>query len=301
VALSAEAEANWNLGLQIVPVGLWYQSKIHFRTSVLLVIGQPFDLAGYAADYAADETQTVRMATDRIEVGLDQVVLQAENAELLAAIPIFAAWMAPEGEGLTLPLQHTWAARLLAAYERLQQSDPACLEAIAQQAWRYAHALQTLGIKNPWALELPAANRRHLYWLILKLILTFPLALAGFLLSYGPYRLAGPLATALVGPHDTQTSTFKLIGGSFLVLFGWIVEAVVCGLWAGPLWGLLLFLAAPPLAYIALRWGEDKAKLQEIAAYQWLRLQREDLVQALIDQRRTLAGQVMAVIQTEAI
>jgi 1-acyl-sn-glycerol-3-phosphate acyltransferase len=301
VALSAEAEAEWRLGLQIVPVGLWYQSKIHFRTSVLLVIGRPFDLAGYAVDYGADETQTVRKVTDRIEVGLDPVVLQAENAELLAALPIFAAWVAPEGEALTLPQQHAWAARLLAAYERLQQTDPAGLEAISQQAWRYAHALQTLGIKNPWSLELPAANRRRLSRLILKLILTFPLALAGFLLSYGPYRLAGPIATTLVGPHDTQTSTFKLIGGSFLVLLGWVVEAVVCGFWLGPLWGVCLFLAAPPLAYIALRWGEDKARLQEIASYQWLRLRREELVQALIDQRRILARQVMAAIQVVSV
>ncbi|MDQ2998412.1 MAG: lysophospholipid acyltransferase family protein, partial [Chloroflexota bacterium] len=36
IALSAETEANWQLNLQIVPVGLWYQKKSQFRSSVLV-------------------------------------------------------------------------------------------------------------------------------------------------------------------------------------------------------------------------------------------------------------------------
>lgn len=301
MALGAEQATGWRLGLQIVPIGLWYQSKIHFRSSVLLVVGQPFGLADEAAAYAADEQQTVRNVTRRIEAGLAQVVLQAENAELLAAIPMVAAWVAPAGQALSLPQQHEWAARLLAAYERLQQTDPARLEAIAEQARRYAGALQTLGIKNPWALELAEANRRRLVWLVLLLLLTFPLALLGFILSYGPYRLAGPIATRAVGPYDTQISTIKLIGGAVLVLLGWLIEAMLIGLWLGPWWGLLLLLVAPPAAYVALRWGETRVKLQELAAYDWLRLRSGDLVQALITQRQALARLVMEAVQTVSV
>src|SRR6266540_2294934 len=35
IALSAEAEASWQLNLQIVPVGLWYQKKSQFRCAAL--------------------------------------------------------------------------------------------------------------------------------------------------------------------------------------------------------------------------------------------------------------------------
>ena len=255
IALSAEAEADWRLGLRIVPVGLWYQNKTLFRTAALLVVGQPFDLADLAATYAASQRQVVRAVTDQIDTRLDAVVLQAENAELLNGIPMLANWTAPEGQPLTLRQQHARAARLLAAYEHLRHADPARLETIAQQARRYARVLRTLGIGDPWALELSAAHRGRIAWLILLLVVSFPLALAGFALSYGPYRLAAPLTPRLLGRYDELVSTGKLIIGSALVLLGWALAAIICGALFGALWGVLLFIAAPPLAYIALRWG----------------------------------------------
>ena len=51
IALSAEAEASWQLNLQIVPVGLWYQKKSQFRSAALVVFGQPFGLADFKSRY----------------------------------------------------------------------------------------------------------------------------------------------------------------------------------------------------------------------------------------------------------
>jgi hypothetical protein len=82
-----------------------------------------------------------------------------------------------------------------------------------------------------------------------------------------------------------------------LVLMGWIVEAVVCGQWLGWPWGVLLFVVAPPLAYVALRWGEIRHELFELAATRWLRTHRGRLVQSLIAQRQALAQQVIEAIQ----
>ncbi len=298
IALSAEDEVDWTAGVLVVPVGLWYQKKASFRSSVLLVMGEAFDLLDYADSYAMNERHTVQKVTELIADRLDKVVLQAENAELLAAIPVLATWIAPNGT--TLTQQHEWTSKLLSAYQHLQHIDPARLESIAQQAWDYAKTLQTLGIDNPWTLELAAVRPWRLARMILRLIVTFPLALAGFMLSYLPYRLAGPIATYGVGPYDTQISLIKLILGSIFVLVGWILEAVAFGLWLGPLWGLSLFIAAPPLAYIALRWGEDWRHLHQLISSSWLRWRRGKLVQSLTAQRQTLAQQVMNVVQFSA-
>ena len=297
IALSAEAEANWKLGVQVTPVGLWYQNKTLFRTAALLVVGQSFELKDYASAYARDERQTVQALTDQIDASLDAVVLQAENAELLTGIPVVAAWTAPGQQPLSLAQQHARAARLFAAYERLRQTDPARLEALAKQAYRYARVLGTLGISDPWALELTTARRGRVIWLSLLLIVALPLALAGFILSYVPYRLARPLTPYLIGREEAVTSTGKLIIGSVLVLIGWIVEALSCGLLFGAAWGGLLLLSAPGLAYIALRWGEGWQEVREVAAYNWLRLRRRPLVEGLKARRQELAAQVMAAVE----
>ena len=293
IALSAEAETDWTMDLRVVPVGLWYENKTRFRSSVLLVVGEPFTLADYAEAFADHERRAVQAVTERIEASLDAVVLQAENAELLTAIPTVAVWTAPEGAAPDLPRQHEWAATLLAAYKKLHQADPARLEHLAEKARRYATLLRSVGIADPWRLEGSAINRGHLARRMATLALTALPALAGFLMSYAPYRLAGVIEQA-VNPKDrTQTGTIKLIGGSVLVLLGWILEAVVVGVLVGPLWGVALFAVAPALGYAALRWSEGRQALRELLSYQWLRERRGGLVALLAARRQALARDVM--------
>jgi glycerol-3-phosphate O-acyltransferase/dihydroxyacetone phosphate acyltransferase len=299
IALSAEAEADWRLNLQIVPVGLWYQNKARFRSSVLVVVGKPFGLADFAATYAADQREAVRELTEQIDTQLDTVVLQAENAELLNGIPLVAAWTAPH-EPQTLEERHTRAAELLAAYERLRVADPARLAKIAQQARRYARVLRTLGIDDPWELELSAVRRGRIGWLMFWLTVGFAPALAGFVLSYGPYRLAAPLTPLLLGKYEETTSTGKLIIGSVLVVLGWVMAALVCAALFGAIWGLALLLLAPPLAYIALRWGESWRELREVVGYNWLALRHHSLVRDLVARRQALAMQVAEAVRAAA-
>ena len=292
ITLSAEDETGWSMHLRVVPVGLWYENKTRFRTSVLLVVGEPFIVDDYAEAYRADERKTVKAVTDRIEEGLDAVVLQAENAELLQGIPVVAAWTAPEDAAPDLSRKHEWAATLLDAYNTLRRTDPDHLERIAEEARRYASLLQAVGIADPWRLEDPTIDRMHLARRILALVLTAPPALAGFLMSYAPYRLAG-IIERIINPNDrTQTGTIKLAGGSVLVLVGWIVEAVVVGVVFGSIWGVALLAVAPLLGYTALRWGEGRQALRELLSYQWLRERRGGLVAMLAARRQALAQNV---------
>ena len=296
IALSAEAEASWQLDLQIVPVGLWYQNKSRFRSAALVVVGQPFSLADYRSRYQSDDRAAVDALTEEIDARLDSVVLQAENAELLTGIPLVAAWTA-ERELESLEERHARATELLAAYTRLRASDPARLEEIAREARRYARVLRTLGIADPWDLELSPARRGRIVSLGFWLIAGFLPALAGLALSYIPYRLAAPLTPVLLGDYEETTSTGKLIIGTALVALTWLIEAIVCGLVFGALWGLALLALAPLLSYIALRWGESWRELREAAGYAWLTARHHKMVAELVAQRRALTERVAEAVR----
>ena len=296
IALSAEAEANWQLNLHIVPVGLWYQKKSQFRSAVLVVFGQPFGLADFKSRYQDDQYAAVDALTEQIDTRLDSVVLQAENAELLTGIPVVAAWTAPR-ELESLEERHIRTTELLAAYLRLRAADPARLAAIEREARRYARVLRTLGIKDPWDLELSAARRGRIVALAGGLLVGCVPALAGCALSYLPYRLAGPLTPLLLGDYEETTSTGKLIIGAALVALTWLVEAIVVGVVFGPLWGLALLALAPLLSYIALRWGESWRELREAAGYAWLTARHKQMATELVARRRALTEQVAEVVQ----
>jgi glycerol-3-phosphate O-acyltransferase / dihydroxyacetone phosphate acyltransferase len=295
IALSAEAEESWRSDLQIVPIGLWYEDKARFRSSALLAVGEPFGLAGYAASYANDPHASADMLTDELDRRLDTVVLQAESAEVLKAMPALAEWTSP-GELTTLDERHARTAELLAAYGRLRAADPARLDAIERQARAYARALRTLGIEDPWQLELNSLRRGRIPALVLFLLLGFVPAAAGFALTYPTYRLAAPLTPILMGKHEETTSTGKLIIGTALVLLGWALEALICGWALGAWWGLVLLALAPLLAYVALEWGERWRELRAALGYTWLNLRHANLVRDLAARRRALAGEVAAAL-----
>ncbi len=296
IALGAEAEANWQADVQITPVGLWYEQKTRFRSSVLLVVGQAFSLKDYAASYAADPVQTIDSVTGRIKDSLDRVVLQAENSDLLAAIPLLAAWTAPNGKS-SLAEEHQWTAKVLAAFKELRRNNPEKLAAIALRAQHLAATLARLGISDPWALETPDPRRAKLAPLITFTALSFPFAALGYVMSYLPYRLAGISANAIIGKNKTQVGTFKLVGGILFTLIAWILEARFIAKKFGRKWGALLFAAALPLAYISLLWGEDVIELQRLIAGRWLTRTNRELADLLVAERHALAQEVLDVVE----
>ena len=127
IALSTEAEHDGRLGVTLVPVGLYYERKALFRSSVLLVVGEPIDVAPLLADYRRDERQTVEALTETIDARLDEVVLQAESRDLLAGIARVARWTSDEGSQ-DLAAQHQRAREMADAYARLRARDPARVE-----------------------------------------------------------------------------------------------------------------------------------------------------------------------------
>ena len=127
IALSTEAEHDGRLGVTLVPVGLYYERKALFRSSVLLVVGEPIAVAPLLADYRRDERQTVEALTETIDARLDEVVLQAESRDLLAGIARVARWTSDEGSQ-DLAAQHQRAREMADAYARLRARDPARVE-----------------------------------------------------------------------------------------------------------------------------------------------------------------------------
>lgn len=296
IALSAAAESDWNADLVVIPIGLWYASKTRFRTPVLLVVGEPLPLRAYAEQYVADAWTTTRDFTDQLEERLAAVVLQAENRMLLRSMPAIAAWTAPEGEDADLGDRHAWAATLLAAYEKLQRSDPERLGRIEQEVRRYASLLRSLGIADPWQLErMSTPSWRALKLAPVLVLLSLP-ALLGVLVSYVPHRLSGRLSRAFGRGDRTQSSLLKLLGGTILEIVAWLVEAALIGIWFGATWGVLLFVGAPFCAYSAVRWRELWKAFRDVVSVLRVRGRTGGLAANLAVRRQALARQVMEAV-----
>jgi glycerol-3-phosphate O-acyltransferase / dihydroxyacetone phosphate acyltransferase len=274
----------------LVPVGLHYEDKAVFRSSVHVVVGAQIDVSRHVERFALDQRLAVETLTDEIRARLNELVLQAETHELLAGIARVASWTAANPDDDAPDRRYARTRELLTAYARLKASDPERVEQIARSVRRYARTLERLGVRDPWALEAPRVTPGDIAASIARAVLMTPAAIWGVCTSWLPYRLSGAVATRMTQDQDVLSTIKMIVGFTFLVV-AWIAEAVVLGWRFGFAWGLGSLVVAPASGYAALRLGENLREVSEAVRHLGWRT-RETMARRLGARRRHLAEEV---------
>ncbi|AWV90016.1 lysophospholipid acyltransferase family protein [Bradymonas sediminis] len=82
IALGAEQENNYQLGVQIVPVGLNFENRDRFLSTVLVRFGKPIDAREYAEMHKVDERLAVQELTERLAQNLRDLSAHIEGEQL---------------------------------------------------------------------------------------------------------------------------------------------------------------------------------------------------------------------------
>ena len=82
MALQAEARNEFELCLRILPVGLTFESRELFLTSVFLCFDRPLSMTEYAATYQASPDRAIRALTDEVQQSLRNQALHIEDMRL---------------------------------------------------------------------------------------------------------------------------------------------------------------------------------------------------------------------------
>ena len=272
IALRAEVEAEWRLGLRIVPLGLTFTRMPYFRGRALAWAGEPFGIVHHRDAYEREPAAAVRALTAELAARLEQVTLNLlarDDLPLLEAAERLyarekgeAEWRAPDELAPRVPrLQR--AARALAW---LRANEPARSAALEARVRRYARLTGRMGVTEgdvPPRYD-PRGVVRYALREGGRLLLGAPLAALGTLFSLPPYLLTRLIAARLrLNPDEIATWKFAIAFLAFpLAWVAWIALA-----WAlvGPLGALAAALALPPLALHALSWRERWQQMREDA------------------------------------
>ena len=297
IALRAEAERDWALGLVIVPIGLTYRRKSLFRGTVLATIGEPFEVGPWRATFAADPAEAVRSLTAEISGRLRELTLnltEQEHHELIdVAERLYARERglarAREREPLAerLPRMHRFAEALA----WLRAHDPAELDRLIRSVRRYAQLARRTGAAEG---DVPARyeavpTARFVIRETLVLGLALPLAAVGTVLWY-PTFLAPRFVLPRIRPDPEAVATYKLATGFVTVPLTLLVVGAA-GTWLG---GAGTGLAAAALAFalglIAIAWHERWRRVREDALLFLQLLRRPRVGPALAARRSRLAA-----------
>jgi glycerol-3-phosphate O-acyltransferase / dihydroxyacetone phosphate acyltransferase len=284
----------------VVPAGLYYTAKASFRSGALLYFGEPIAVEASDPDaHGEPARERVRELSDRIAEALRSLTLNADRHEALAMVGraerIFSS---DEDEGVSLERELRRRRRFVEGYAYHRTRSPERLELLEARIRRYEDALAQAGLEDPRHLSTAAVSEYARAWTILSRVALFlllsPAALAGALLHYPAYKLAGLLATKFARQYDDVLSTFKIAAALLLFPLTWCAPALLLYRVAG--WrGVLAALALGPLTgYVALRTREEIDRFRAGTRAALFFLRERSFFRALLEERRAIRREILS-------
>lgn len=311
----------------LVPVGLHYDEKAVFRSSVLVAFHAPIAvpeavLAGLVSADAAEARAAVDALTAQIERALVRAVHATEDWEIHRTMHRAAALVRAEaarrdgrrvGEATTAERTLGFA-QMWHGYAARRATHPAEVEALRETVDAYARRLDALGLADA-DLDRPPRLADPLLWALLMLqavgvfVLLPPLLVAGFVINAPPHFLLKGLARRLARLQK-DAATVKLMAGLVLYPLAWLVAGGLA-VWARaglhrsfpalPVAPLRTFLAVVVLgavgAVVALRYSELAGSTVRALAVRLTRARRRTAVAQLRARRAVLHDRLVALAE----
>ncbi len=297
IALGAARE--FGIEVDLVPVGLVFESRDQFRSRVLVKVGEPLKVV--PRENAKGEEE-VREWTETFREALSALTLNYPSWEEARWIERAADLFRGERGGV--PVEDSPDHRFeisqafIEGYDRLARERPALLEELRGALREYDSLLGTWGVRDdhvashyPWTTV-----TRFVLQTLLSLFILLPLALLGIVWNYVPYRLSGWVGAGVARQPDLP-ATYKLFAGMLFYPLAWVGIALYVGLKVHPLTGGIAFCLGPICGWAALFFRDRGGNLwRETKAF--MRLVRyRDGWRALRERRRTLRERIVEQIQ----
>lgn len=303
IALDARDEAHIH-DLHIVPIGLTFERKDAPRTRVVVQIGHPIPLD----EWQADADSAVIALTHEIESRLRAVTLNyasVDDASRAAALSsLFAALLTEElpsvGDARNYAVEISLARRINRARralvrtsdEEIRRRADQLLEGLTAFELRLARhriAVEDVNISTDGRNAPPFLLREA--WMI---AVAGPVALWGELNHWIPFHAARAIAMRRV-ESAADPAMRTILAGTLLVLVFYGAQAVLVGLLAGWLVGLL-YLASLPLAADVNFLLRDRLRRTLRRARTYLLFRRRPKLKASLQHElRTLRGEALEI------
>jgi glycerol-3-phosphate O-acyltransferase/dihydroxyacetone phosphate acyltransferase len=244
IALGANATS-----MTVVPTGIYYTAKQAFRSSALVLFGEPIEVQPLAVE-GEPPVEEVERLTAAIDAGLDAVTLQAEShaaLELIArAEDIFTA-----DDEQPLIEEFDLRRQFLDGYHYLAKHDPQRLEKLQRDIARFDAELHRARFDVDDLR--PRVDARRLF----RVIVLLPLALVGAMLHWPTYRLVDALAKRFSKGEGNMIATVKFLAALASYPLTYIAAASLVGWFFGAMAAFGTLVAMPVLGFIALRILEE--------------------------------------------
>ncbi|RDV14179.1 glycerol acyltransferase [Pontibacter diazotrophicus] len=301
IALGAEADTNFGLGIKILPVGLNYTAPTRFRSDMFVNIGEPIVVADYATASQQDAQAAVLTLTEEIRQRLENLIIHTptdEEDELARQIEAvykehLAAAAPPDAPAYEQDFLLTKA--IVKSIGYFSQTAPARVAALKQKLNNYMLQLKRLRLQDAVMGKRSNAILQQSLLNLLYLTVGFPVYLYGLLHNYIPYIIPSKVARAVTKEEEWYAPIMLTVGiftfPLFYLLAGWMATGLLDLTWP---WALLYFLSLPLSGFFTLHYWNTLQRTQEHWLLFQLFIKRQNLISDLRQQRQVIIAELEA-------
>lgn len=253
IALESEEKNNFNLGLQIVPVGIYYDHYWNFNRTLIVNYGEPLEIDSYKIRYAENPQNAMLQLRDEINEKLSPLTMQINSIGSYQDYEDIRMVAGPEFARKKYSGKYSanqlFAAEqeLISKLEQIQEKQPEKFESIAKLTNNYLSSLKKAGVSNEQFVPALNYNFPKLLLHFVISVLLFPVFAFGLIFNFIPYFLPRKFLAKKVKDHAFM-STFIFASGLVLYPLIYLLEMGILWISTGSFLISVASLVAMPFA-----------------------------------------------------
>ena len=299
IALGAEENYNFDLGLKIVTIGLNYSKPESFRSEVFVSVDEPIDVSKYKEIFLKDEFEAARQLTEEIRSNLEEhIIITSNDEEDRLAHQIEEVYKHKLSKDIQLSPEEKEQDYLITkgivdAVRHFEEKEPERIKDFKPKIHNYLKNLKRLDLSDEVFIK--EVKNQGLFWASLQtavyFIIGFPLFIYGSINNYIPYIIPSKVAIKLVKMTEVEEymAPVMLITGIFTFSFFYILQIVLMHLIFGNWWITLAYFVSLPISgFFALFYANYLYDARDNWRLFTLFFKRASLVSSLIEQRKNI-------------
>ncbi len=295
IGLGAEQRHDFQLGVNIIPIGINYSNPHQFQSDVFVNVGRPIPLDAFRESFTRDEKATVYEVMDLLRSELEKRTVIIKDERLAGLVELIEKLYRSELRDDTLPAdklrQDFYLSKdIAAAVQWFDENDPDKVMAFDRRIRSYLRHADRLNLRDTQLKD--SDSRTALFRDILLLILGFPLFLAGWIVNVIPFKLA-EWVSRKIRVREDFVGSIRLAAGMFVFLIVYLLEAGVISWWTSWPVGFASLLLFYPAGVYTLHYLKAAWKFRYSLDYLFIWRKRKHLIERL----RTIRSELIRALE----
>ena len=256
IVFQAEERNNFELGTQIVPVGIYYSNYTNMKSTLIINYGEAFEVAPFNQLYKENPQKGMTALKNEMAKRIKPQIIDIPSME---HYDFYEQWRelvdysTIEKKGLKHNVQNKFKCdqENIAQLHRIEKNDPARFEQLKDKTANHFKAIKKLGVKDS---NFDKAPKSTMYFTILFLgiLISIPFHVYGVAAGYLPYYIIHQIVNKKIKDSQFRSSFTYGLGVILYPIWFFLVTGVASIWFDSTLYYWLLFFSLPTFGLFAL-------------------------------------------------